>query len=115
MTIDFDFALLSSLGLTPALASRALQLADDAHMNPGSGRLQLVRITEVHRETDQGYVTSVCWSPTLGSWLGLAFLKDGRARYGEKIRLVDHLRGLDVICEVTNPVFHDPEGEKLRA
>ncbi len=71
--------------------------------------------TEVHRETDQGYVTSVCWSPTVGAWLGLGFLKDGRARLGEKVRLVDHLRGLDVICEVCNPVFHDPEGEKLRA
>jgi sarcosine oxidase subunit alpha len=71
--------------------------------------------TEVHRETDQGYVTSVCWSPTLGAWLGLGFLKDGRARHGERIRLVDHLRGLDVICEVCHPVFHDPEGEKLRA
>lgn len=70
---------------------------------------------EVHRETDQGYVTSVCWSPTLGHWLGLGFLKDGRARLGEKVRLVDHLRGIDVICEVSNPVFHDPEGEKLRA
>ncbi|MFP5479634.1 MAG: sarcosine oxidase subunit alpha family protein [Alphaproteobacteria bacterium] len=71
--------------------------------------------TEVHRETDQGYVTSVCWSPTVGAWLGLGFLKDGRARLGERIRLVDHLRGLDVICEVCHPVFHDPEGEKLRA
>ncbi|MCU0826097.1 MAG: sarcosine oxidase subunit alpha family protein [Tabrizicola sp.] len=71
--------------------------------------------TEVHRETDQGYVTSVCWSPTVGAWLGLGFLKDGRARLGEKVRLVDHLRGLDVICEVCLPVFHDPEGEKLRA
>lgn len=70
---------------------------------------------EVHRETDQGYVTSVCWSPTVGAWLGLAFLKDGRSRHGEKIRLVDHLRGLDVICEVADPVFHDREGEKLRA
>ncbi len=70
---------------------------------------------EVHRETDQGYVTSVGWSPTVSAWLGLAFLKDGRARIGEKVRLVDHLRGLDVICEVCNPVFHDPEGEKLRA
>ncbi|OYX27251.1 MAG: sarcosine oxidase subunit alpha [Rhodobacterales bacterium 32-66-7] len=71
--------------------------------------------TEVHRETDQGYVTSVGYSPTVGAWLGLGFLKDGRARLGEKIRLVDHLRGLDVLCEVCNPVFHDPEGEKLRA
>ncbi len=71
--------------------------------------------TEVHRETDQGYVTSVCWSPTVGAWLGLGFLKDGRARLGERIRLVDHLRGLDVICDVCPPVFHDPEGENLRA
>ena len=51
----------------------------------------------------------------MGAWLGLGFLKDGRARHGEKIRLVDHLRGIDVICEVCHPVFHDPEGEKLRA
>jgi len=71
--------------------------------------------TEVHRETDQGYVTSICWSPILGAWLGLGFLRDGRARIGEGIRLVDHLRGLDVICEVCHPVFHDPQGEKLRA
>jgi sarcosine oxidase subunit alpha len=71
--------------------------------------------TEVHRETDQGYVTSICWSPTVGAWLGLAFLKDGRARHGERVRLVDHLRQIDVLCEVCNPVFHDPEGEKLRA
>jgi sarcosine oxidase subunit alpha len=71
--------------------------------------------TEVHREMDQGYVTSVCWSPTMGAWLGLGFLKDGRARIGETIRLVDHLRELDVTCEVCHPVFHDPEGEKLRA
>ena len=71
--------------------------------------------TEVHRETDQGYVTSICWSPILGAWLGLGFLRDGRARIGEGVRLVDHLRGLDVICEVCHPVFHDPQGEKLRA
>ncbi len=85
------------------------------HAPISAGAHLFVPATEVHRETDQGYVTSVCWSPTVGAWLGLAFLKDGRARYGEKIRLVDHLRGLDVICEVTSPVFHDPDGEKLRA
>ncbi len=71
--------------------------------------------TEVHREMDQGYVTSVAWSPTVNAWLGLAFLKDGRARTGERIRLVDHLRGIDVTCEICDPVFHDPEGVKLRA
>lgn len=71
--------------------------------------------TEVKRETDQGYVTSVGYSPTLASHLGLAFLQNGRARHGETIRLVDHLRKIDVLCIVADPVFHDPKAEKLRA
>ncbi len=69
----------------------------------------------VERENDQGYVTSVCWSPTLGAWLGQAFLLDGRARHGETIRLVDHLRDIDMTCEVCDPVFFDPEGGRMRA
>jgi sarcosine oxidase subunit alpha len=67
------------------------------------------------RANDQGYVTSVGPSPTLGGWLGLGFLRNGRARHGDHVRLVDHLRGLDVVCQVCDPVFHDPEGVKLRA
>jgi sarcosine oxidase subunit alpha len=69
----------------------------------------------VHRETDQGYVTSVGPSPTLGCWLGLGFLQDGRSRHGETARLVDHLRGVDVAVTVCDPVFHDPDGGKMRA
>ena len=68
-----------------------------------------------HRVNDQGYVTSVGWSPTEQSWLALAFLKDGRARHGQQIRLVDHMRKTDVLCEVCDAVFHDPQGGKLRA
>ncbi|MCV2869253.1 sarcosine oxidase subunit alpha family protein [Defluviimonas sp. WL0002] len=63
---------------------------------------------------DQGYVTSVCWSPTLKTHLGLAFLRNGRARHGETVRLVDHVRGNDILCEVVNPVFFDPEGGRAR-
>ena len=69
----------------------------------------------VHRTHDQGYVTSVGYSPTFDAWLGLAFLKNGRARHGEIIRLVDHLRAIDCLCTVTEPVFFDKEGVKLRA
>jgi sarcosine oxidase subunit alpha len=63
---------------------------------------------------DLGYVTSVCYSPTLKSHLGLGFLKNGRARHGERIRLVDHLRGTDLLVEVAHPVFFDPEGGRAR-
>lgn len=69
----------------------------------------------VERVNDQGYVTSVCYSPTMEAWLGLAFVVNGRARHGQNLRLVDHLRGIDMICEICDPVFHDPEGGKLRA
>jgi sarcosine oxidase subunit alpha len=69
----------------------------------------------VHRETDQGYITSVCYSPTLEAHLALAFVKDGRARHGQTVRVVDHLRKIDVMAEITDPVFHDKEGAKLRA
>ena len=81
----------------------------------GAGAHLFAQGAEVTRETDQGYVTSVGYSPTLGSHLGLGFLQNGRARLGETIRLVDHLRQIDVLCTVTDPVFHDPKGEKLRA
>jgi sarcosine oxidase subunit alpha len=63
---------------------------------------------------DEGYVTSACWSPTLSTALGLAFLKNGRARQGEVVRLVDHLRKIETLCEVVHPVFLDPEGGRMR-
>lgn len=68
----------------------------------------------VTRMNDQGYVTSVGYSPTMGGFLGLGFLRNGRARHGEMVRLVDHLRGIDLLCEVCDPIFHDKEGVKLR-
>jgi sarcosine oxidase subunit alpha len=69
---------------------------------------------KAERANAQGYVTSVCFSPTLETMLGLAFLQNGPARYGETIRMVDHLRGVETLCEVVNPVFFDPEGGRVR-
>ena len=63
---------------------------------------------------DQGYVTSVAYSPTLERFIGLGFLKNGRARYGEVVRHVEALRDSEVLCEVCEPVFLDPEGGRLR-
>lgn len=69
---------------------------------------------EAVRENGQGYVTSVGFSPTFQVFLGLGFLKDGSTRHGERIRMVDHLRGIEAICEVCDPVFLDPEGGRAR-
>ncbi|TNC72967.1 sarcosine oxidase subunit alpha family protein [Rubellimicrobium roseum] len=66
------------------------------------------------RENGQGYVTSACWSPTFETALGLGFLKGGRARHGEVVRLVDAMRAVETLVEVTEPVFLDPEGGRMR-
>lgn len=70
---------------------------------------------DLTRENSQGYVTSVGYSPLFGRSIGLGFLRNGRARWGETVRLVDRLRGIDVLCEICDPVFFDKAGEKLRA
>ncbi|WP_146344058.1 sarcosine oxidase subunit alpha family protein [Falsiphaeobacter marinintestinus] len=66
------------------------------------------------RVNGQGYLTSACYSPTVGSTLALAFLKNGPERHGEVIKVVDHLRGLETLCEVVDPVFFDPAGGRAR-
>jgi len=63
---------------------------------------------------DEGYMTSVAFSPSVGSWIGLGFLKRGPLRIGERVRAYDALRGEDVECEICLPVFVDPQGERLR-
>ena len=92
------------VGLRPV--ARSGQLTAGAHL--------FNRDDRAVRVNDQGYVTSVCWSPTFDTSLGLAFLKRGRQRYGEVVRLVDGLRAVETLCEVTDPVFLDPEGGRMR-
>ena len=65
-------------------------------------------------ENDEGYVTSVAFSPSLGHWLGLGLLARGPERHGEIVRAYDPVRGGDVLVEVVPPCFIDPEGARLR-
>ena len=64
---------------------------------------------------DQGYVTSACYSPSLGHAIALGFLKDGDTRMGEHLRLVSPLMGIETTVEIVSAHFIDPEGERLRA
>ena len=69
---------------------------------------------EKTRPNAQGTVSSVAYSPTLGHFVGLALLKEGPERHGDTLRMVDHLRGIETLCEVCDPVFFDPEGGRVR-
>ena len=64
-------------------------------------------------ENDQGYLTSVAFSPMLGNWIGLGLLARGPQRLGERIRAHSPVRGGDVEVEVVSPIFFDPEGTRL--
>ena len=63
---------------------------------------------------DQGWVSSVAFSPSLGHWIGLGLLKNGPSRHGEILRAVDPVRGKDIAVEITAPCHLDPEGVRLR-
>ena len=62
---------------------------------------------------DQGYMTSVAYSPHCGCLIGLGLLQHGPQRIGERVRAYDALRGLDTLVEIVSPVFVDPKGERL--
>jgi sarcosine oxidase subunit alpha len=64
---------------------------------------------------DQGWVSSVCYSPALGHMIGLAFVKSGRERMGEKVVVWDRLRGQETEAVISSTVFFDPENKKLHA
>src|SRR5262249_35158805 len=64
-------------------------------------------------DNDEGYVTSVAFSPIAGCWIGLGLIKGGSRRIGERMRAYDPVRGDDVFVEIVSPVFFDPAGTRL--
>jgi sarcosine oxidase subunit alpha len=61
-------------------------------------------------ETD-GWVTSACFSPTLGKYIALGVLRSGREQMGEILTVCDEASRFNV--KVVPPVFYDPENERL--
>ena len=69
---------------------------------------------DANAANDQGYMTSAAFSPILGHSICLGLLTYGPSRIGERVRAVDPVRGTDIEVEICNPVFIDPQGDKLR-
>ncbi|MCC7425341.1 MAG: sarcosine oxidase subunit alpha family protein [Alphaproteobacteria bacterium] len=85
---------------------RGQELKSGAHfLDPGA---------EARIENDQGYMTSVAFSPALGHSIGLGLLARGRERIGQQVRAYDPVRNRDIVVEVCHPVFIDPEGDRTR-
>ena len=91
------------VGFKPA--DRAQRLRAGAHFLPLGARAVV--------DNDQGYMTSVAFSPTLGHWVGLGLLQHGPQRFRERVRAYDPVRDGDVEVEVCHPIFVDPERVRL--
>jgi sarcosine oxidase subunit alpha len=85
---------------------RSVRLRSGAHF--------LARDAEATAANDEGYMTSVAYSPSNGHWIGLGLLKNGPNRIGEIVRAFDPVRNGDILVEVVSPVFVDPEGGRVR-
>jgi len=86
---------------------------DRTHML-AAGAHFINRGAEANMENDQGWMSSVAFSPTLGHSIGLGFIRRGHERMGEVVRAVNPARGNEVEVEITSPHFHDPEGGRQR-
>ena len=64
--------------------------------------------------TDLGWITSVCDSPAVGCWIGLAYVKGGLAEHeGKTLYAVNPIYGEAPAVEVVSAHFFDPKGERL--
>lgn len=78
-----------------------------------SGSHLLKRGDKPSMANDQGYISSIAWSPMRDQWIGLALLSDGRVRHGEVMQVFDGLRNIHMLGEICDPVHYDPKNERL--
>ena len=90
------------VGLRPLDAGAAFKAG--AHILPKGAAPSL--------ENDLGYVTSSCFSPHVGTTIGLALVSGGRERHGEEVVVWNALAGSFVPAVLTEPVFVNSGGDQ---
>ncbi|HEY3537301.1 MAG TPA: 2Fe-2S iron-sulfur cluster-binding protein [Trinickia sp.] len=60
-----------------------------------------------------GYVTSACYSPSVGRSIGLALIEKGHSRDGDTVQVYSD--GKVITCKICNPTFYDPSNDRLQA
>lgn len=87
------------IGLEPVSTSD--RLVAGSHLVTSSG----------DKRRSEGFVTSACWSPTLGRSIGLGLLERGFTRKGEVVTVFNE--GRSFAARVVHPAFYDPAGERM--
>ncbi|MGD9913387.1 MAG: sarcosine oxidase subunit alpha family protein [Rhizobiaceae bacterium] len=60
-----------------------------------------------------GHITAVCYSPALGKYIGLALVKGGKQRHGQRAFTSDPLRNRFGPVEIVSHHMFDPEGKRM--
>jgi glycine cleavage system aminomethyltransferase T len=60
-----------------------------------------------------GHMTAACYSPALGRHIGLALVKAGKSRRGQRAFISDPLRKRFGPVEIVSHHFYDPEGKRM--
>ncbi|MBE3638852.1 sarcosine oxidase subunit alpha family protein [Mangrovicoccus algicola] len=100
------------------LASETRRLVGLVPVDPGAGVVPGSHLfaADAPQDTahDQGWITSACFSPHVGTMIGLGFLENGEARMDEVITAANPLEGTEAALRVVSAHFVDPEGGRLR-
>jgi len=96
----------------------AIRLVGFKPVNPeeslSAGAHFVTQGAEATTENDQGWMSSVVFSPSLNHSIGIGFLERGHERLGETLSAVNPVQNERIDVEVVSAHFIDPEGERLR-
>jgi sarcosine oxidase subunit alpha len=84
---------------------------DNRPLNGGAHIVDELDEAEPHDSI--GHITAVCYSPSLGKYIGLALVKGGKARHGTRAFVSDPLRNRFGPVEIVSNHFFDPEGTRM--
>jgi sarcosine oxidase subunit alpha len=107
-------AMLDREGLTDATRPRLVGLTPLAPHEPLRAGSHVLRNGDAATlENDQGYVTSSCFSPHMGSFIALALIESGAERIGEELLVWNGLEGEFTAARIVAPFFVDPTHGRL--
>jgi sarcosine oxidase subunit alpha len=89
-------------------------LTDDPEIVLPEGAHLVERVEPTPPMAMLGHVSSSYHSPNVGRSIALALVKGGLAKKGQKVT-APLLDGRKIACTIVDPVFFDPEGERLHA
>jgi sarcosine oxidase, subunit alpha len=108
-----DFVGRGALALAEYQRADRQQLVGVQSVDPAAPLMSGAHLINASGAPSEGFLTSACFSPTLGDWVALARLKRGQARLGEQLLAFD--QGQVTSVRIVNPVFYDPDNSRLQA